>query len=267
MFLLFFGGNKRKVYKYLFILLLCMLEQLLKDPEKYRDGPNYRATNIVFPVRFRGSRLIAKKPRILSSLIEGYYSFQDLCFYRTRRLSTSYQRFQREARCLEKLGGFHSPILIAHDRRVLVREYLEGRDFRKLQSGTERRRALRRGFEALMEMHGKGVAIGDAHVKNLFLSGGATYWIDFGGVFDESDFLLSRAVDCLKFVYSTYSVTRDYYETIFSAEIVSKRIGGEIKRKVREIATPGHSSIRLWFPVRVPLSGRLNKEIKKILRS
>jgi len=239
-----------------------MIEELLQNPEQYRIGDDYRGTNIVFPAEFEREKLVVKRPRFVGSLINVYYVFQDKFFYGTRKLSTGKQRLQREARCLERLDGLYSPELVVYEDGALIRRYLEGKDFRNLGSDSERQKALKDGFYGLKEIHGKGVVIGDSHVKNLFI-GDDVYWMDFDGVFDESDLTKAKAIDVLKFVYSTYSATRDNDTTIYSAELASKKTKGSVRNLIKGLV--GLSTGRLWFPTRLPLDGKLNEEIKKIL--
>ena len=63
-----------------------MIEELLQNPEGYRVGKDYKATNTVFPVNFEGQRMVVKKAGPLTSLVNAYYSFQDQFFYKTRKL-------------------------------------------------------------------------------------------------------------------------------------------------------------------------------------
>jgi len=66
------------------------MHQLTPNPERYRTGPNYKGTNIVFTVEFNNQTFIAKQPRlIIGSLFNAYYTFQDAFFYGTRQLSTA----------------------------------------------------------------------------------------------------------------------------------------------------------------------------------
>lgn len=54
------------------------LEKLLYNPEKYRCGSNYRATNLIYPVAFEGQQYVVKRIRPLQSLLtNAYYTFQD----------------------------------------------------------------------------------------------------------------------------------------------------------------------------------------------
>lgn len=242
-----------------------MIEKLLQNPENYRCGDNYNGTSIIFPVEFEGDKLVVKKTRFLGSLINSYYFFQDKCFYNTRKLSTGERGLQREARCLERLEGLHSPKLVAYKDNILIREYLEGVEFRGLMKDKDKQKALENGFEALLDIHEKDVIIGDAHVKNIFI-GNDVYWMDFDGLYNESDIPKAKAIDILKFVYSTYSATRNKDMTKYSAELASKRINTEIRDIFKELVNRELNSGKVWFATRLPLDGRLNKEIKRILR-
>ncbi len=239
-----------------------MIEELLQNPEKYRTGENYRGTNIVFPAEFKGKKLTVKKPRFAGDLINALYVFEDKFFYGTRRLSTSRQRLEREAGSLERLEGLNSPELVAYGNNVLVREYLEGTDFRNLKTDEDKQKALDGGFNGLTEIHDKDVIIGDAHVKNLLL-GDEAYWMDFDGNFDESDLTRAKAVDVLKFVYSTYTATRDNDIALYSAELASKKMNGSVRELVRRMV--GLSTGRLWLPTRLPLNGKLSNDIARVL--
>lgn len=243
-----------------------MIQELLQNPEQYRVRDNYKGTNIIFPVEFEGIKLIVKMPRLIGSLVNCYYTLQDNLFFGTRKFSNGEQRLQREAKCLEKLIGLHSPKLFGYNNGVLAREYLDGKDFRELILDADKKKALEKGFYALMEIHNKDVVIGDAHIKNIFI-GNDIYWMDFDGIFDESDITHAKAVDVLKFVYSTYSATRDSEITKYSAELAASNTPGNIKSSVRKLVNFGLSSIKLWFPTRLPLDGKLNNEIKRILEN
>ncbi len=65
-------------------------------------------------------------------------------------------------------------------------------------------------------------------MKNIFVGDGI-YWMDFDGVFDESDLTRAKAIDVLKFVYSTYLTTRDKDTTTYSAELASKKMTGNLE--------------------------------------
>ncbi|MFA5888110.1 MAG: hypothetical protein WC852_05365 [Candidatus Nanoarchaeia archaeon] len=256
------------------------IEELLKNPEEYRAGENYKASNIVFPVVFEGQKYIVKKPRALSSLIEPYYVLQDKFFLGTRMLSTARRRITMEAARLETLAGKHAPRLIAYGNKTLVREYLEGRDFRSLDSDEERKMALKKAVEALDNIHLHGVVIGDAHVKNIFLTkGDEVRWLDMDGIYggaviadNLSCVWPGAAVDMLKFIYSTYTATRNPDLTLYSANLVVRtsyfyRDG--TRREVGRQIEAGNRRLRgglgLWFATRMPRDSHLNWKIGDIL--
>ncbi len=243
------------------------MKELLENPEKYRTGPNYKATNIVFPVEFQGTKYIAKKPRTLATLANAYYTLQDKFFYGTRKLSTSKSRFQNEASKLEKLDGLYSPKLLAYENNTIIREFMEGRDFRSLSHNQDKKETLEKSLQALDAIHQKGIVIGDAHVKNILLGENEkANWIDFDGVFDESNLKRSKARDLLKFIYSTYSATKSSDLTCYSAELTSTYSDKEVKETLKELADSAKSELRLWFPTRIPIDGTL-KVVHGILRA
>ena len=153
-------------------------EQLLENPKLYRCGDNYRAINIVFPVMFEGEKYVVKKAGLLSSVVNLYYALQDGLFYQTRGVGTATERLQREASCLKSLAGCSAPNICAYNGNTIVREYLDGTPFRDL-SDSKREIALMEGFSSLQAIHRKGVIVGDAHVKNILLSGYDAYFMDF----------------------------------------------------------------------------------------
>lgn len=238
---------------------------LLAYPEEYRCGENYSATHILFPVEFNGQKYIAKKPRFFHPLIEGYYVFQDAFFYGSRKYAPL-RSLWKEAEKLRQLNGCSAPHLVGYKNGTLIREYLEGTAFPQLLP-EQQPSALEKGLEALIAIHENNVALGDAHVKNIF-SGQRVCWIDLDGVFEEDPpFLLrAKALDLLKFVYSTYTVTKDKELTIKAAELVSHYPQQEVRICLNKLVTPGLGARRLWFPTRLS-DEELNSEIKTKLRT
>jgi tRNA A-37 threonylcarbamoyl transferase component Bud32 len=248
-----------------------MFEELIENAENYRIGNNYRATNIVFPVEFNGKKYVVKRPRtsVVSSLVQSYYFFQENLSLKNRANNSARLGLLREIEKLRELAGFHAPRLYGSDteKPLIVREYLEGRDFRNLSSDEEIERTLEGAIEALEGIHEKGVMVGDAHIKNTCLTDeGEVYWLDFDGVFDESDAVRSKAQDLLKYVYSTYTVTRDKDKTLYAAELVARGYQGkEVRESLSELVSGLESGLRLWFSTRLPLDGKLHEEIKRVL--
>lgn len=247
-----------------------MIEELLKNPETGK-GPRYKASNIVFPIYTGEAVYIVKKPRLCSDLIDSYHVFQDKFFYGTRKKSTAEERFEREALVLEKLDGFFAPRLIAYENGIILREILSATDFRNVHPCHGlREKVIERALYSLEAIHDGEVFLGDAHIKNTLLLGDreTVYWTGFNGVFDESNLVTSKAIDMLKVVYSTYTVTRDRELTLYAARLVSECGDSGVRRKIRELVSPGLSAgPGLWFSTRLPRDGKLNDEIKWILRA
>lgn len=244
-------------------------------PEAFRKGEDFKATNKVFPINYLENKVIYKKFTCFSSLANGYYTFCDKFFYANqflygnRQLSTKKSRFNREVSCLEKLNGQDAPRLIDYssEHNALIREYLEGNTFREYdKTDTDKLLRLEDAFDSLQRIHSKEIFIGDAHVKNIFIdNNNNVYWLDFDGVF-RNDLVESKAIDVLKFVYSTYTVTRSYDLTSINALNVRNNLKDEnTKTKIKELLDKNPSPLRLWLPTRISKSA--HKRIKDILRS
>lgn len=252
------------------------LDKLLHNPEKYRASPNFVATNLVYPVLFEGQRYIVKQVRPLwSFLANAYYTVQDQFLFGTRQLASPWLRLEIEVKKLRRLNGLGTPKLIYFDGETLIREYLSGISFRDLSSDQQRQQTLEGALTSLEQIHAQDVVIGDAHVKNVIASQERACWLDLEGLFDESDLEKSKAIDLLKFVYSTYSVTRDHWAALAAAELVVKQYGDvEVKQRIPALATRINGNrngnrggnLGLWFSTRLPRDGRLRLAIGRVLR-
>ncbi len=242
------------------------MQELIHNPEKFRIGDNYKASNVVFPVQFEGTKYTIKHARLLGNVIDAYYCLQDMFFYGNKSFSTSETRLSREAHCLKDLNGCNAPKLVAYEDGIVVREHLEGINLRELGDISSMGRAIRQGLDAMLEIHEKGISIGDTHVKNLIKRNGSVKWLDFEGAYREQDFLHSKAFDFIKFVYSTFTETRDADVTSYVAREVVKKIDDDVAGTISYFLDPGFSAARLWFPTRIPLDEKLNVQIKGILR-
>ncbi len=248
--------------------------KFLEHPEQFRDAPNYRATHIVFPIeigREENLQGVVKMERQLNPAIQAWYLAQDRFFFGgTREWAKPGEALAREARVLEELAGYDvAPTLLAYDdkRHVLLREHIVGRNFRELSDKGDLHNALTHGFASLEEIHTLGSVIGDAHVKNLNVQGGRARWLDFDGVYDENDKTQAAALDILKFVYSTWTVTRSREHTLHAAGLAAGySVDNAARERVLDLVSPGPSACTLWLPTRVPPHGRLNDEIKAKLR-
>ena len=243
-----------------------MLEKLIENPEKYRTNSNFRGTNRVFAVELDGKKFVVKRANLAASTAYLYYFLLDRLFYVSKRaLTSASEGLEREAEKLWHLNGLCAPRLVRHEGRTIVREYINGTDFRTLDP-EYREAALISGIWTMEKIHERGVIIGDASVKNIVFAGGRSYWCDFDGDFNFCNSTLGRAVDVLKFVYSTYTVTRDFGLVLFAANIAKNYTDRKTNDTIRELVTPGCSSVRLFLPTRVPVFGRVNEDLKEILR-
>ncbi len=239
-------------------------DKLLTNPFFYRSGGSYKATNTVFPVNYENENYIVKIGSSLSSLANAYYTLIDKTFYGSRRLSTSAQRFQREADILERLDGFRAPKLHAHDKDILVRQYLQGTDFRSLSLDFQML-CLDGLVDTVSEFHGRDVVIGDAHVKNSFRCDDGIYWLDFDGAFSSFGIIKDKALDILKLAYSTYTVTKNEDAALLMAETIAGKYSDKaVKSMVSHILKNEINPKSLWWSARLPRDGKLNEKIKKI---
>ena len=187
------------------------MNEVLRNPENYRIGPNYRASNIVFPVMYKGERCIIKRPRISGDLTYLYYYLRD--DNGNRILSSSKEGMNEEARKLKILNGKYAPKLIDYDPNTAVecREYIDGEDFRKLKRYNDKKSAIELAALGIREIHSRDIILGDATIKNVILTKdkNKALWIDFDGVFDEENINEAKARDIIKFINTTYQLTID----------------------------------------------------------
>ena len=198
------------------------MHELLINPENYRIGPNYKASNIVFPVMYKGEKFIIKRPRITGDLTYLYYYLRD--DNGNRILSSSKEGMNEEARKLKILNGKFAPKLIEYDPNTAIecREYIDGEDFRRLKSYTDKKVAIEFAALGIREIHSRDVILGDATVKNVILTKtkDKALWMDFDGVFDEENIHEAKAKDILKFINTTYQLTRDEKLRQYARDII-----------------------------------------------
>ncbi|MEK6950959.1 MAG: hypothetical protein AABX13_04525 [Nanoarchaeota archaeon] len=260
------------------------LEKLLYNPEKYRCGNNYLATNLVYPVEFAGQKYVVKRIRPLHSLLANiYYTFQDRFLFGTRQLATPWLCLEIEAKKLRYLNGVGTPKLVHFNGYgdTLIREYIPGILFGDLSSDQQRQQTLEGALASLEQIHEQNVVVGDAQVKNVLASSQRSsqqapsqqghfpqaYWLDLEGLFDESDLRKAKAADVLKFIYSTYTVTRDVWAALSTAELVVKQYHNiEVKQQLPLLAAQLVGNLGLWFSTRLPRDGKLHRDIQRVLR-
>ena len=127
-------------------------------------------------------------------------------------------------------------------------------------------------MQTLEKIHNRAVIVGDTQVKNIIRCGDEVYWFGFDGVFNEclldksnengsgeyrSCLNKAKAIDLIKFIYSTYLVTENSDTLLYAAELVPKVYQDQ---KVTETV----SDLVNKFPLFV-LGGELNKKVKEIL--
>lgn len=263
-----------KEQQYLELSDILINPLIFSCPEAFKAGENFKATNKVFPINYRDGKAIYKKLTSFSSLANAYYTFCDKFFYAnqflygTRKLSTKRSRFNREVFCLKKLDGQDAPGLIDYSikHNALIREYLDGSTFRDYEKiDTDKVLRLEDAFDSLQRIHSKNIFIGDAHVKNIFIDDSNNIsWLDFDGLFRD-DLIENKAIDVLKFVYSTDILTRSYDVTCINALNVRNNLKDEeTKRKIKDLVDKNPSPLRFWLPTRI--SSSAHKEIINILK-
>ncbi len=243
---------------------------ILANPEQYRVGADFDSTNIVFPIKIENVKYIIKKPRsgLADVLIHKYLLRQDKAFLGTRKKASSLERIQDEAKKLNALKGRYAPKYVDYYHGNLLRQYLEGNSFRSLNTDRLKEKTLEGALEAVEHFHGQKIVVGDTDVKNLFYSNDHNvYWLDFEGCFDESNLNKAKAVDLLKFIYSTYTVTRDKEQTLFVAELVANNYNHlPVRDHVKHFLKKIEPSFRLWFATRIPKDDQeVNRGIQNLL--
>jgi tRNA A-37 threonylcarbamoyl transferase component Bud32 len=238
--------------------------ELLDDPERFRIGDNYKASNVVFPVEFKGEKYIIKKPRNFSNIINRYYTFQDRFFLQTMEAAPPRARMNQEATKLLQIDGFCAPRLVDFAGETLVKEYLPGVDFRNLASD-EQELILKCGLDLMVELHARGITIGSSEVKNLLKGKERVYWLDFDGMYHDSGHTGSVAQDFIRFVYSTYLTTRNAELTLDVARNVAWiNQSTETRWTVADLLGSIKPGLGLRFVARMP--DTLHNKIKRILQ-
>ncbi len=227
-----------------------------------------KGTNWVYRAKFQNLDVVVKKASSFADAAQVYYFLQDKFFYGGNRILCSSERaIAREAQILEKLQGVNSPALFSYREGRLIRQYVEADGILDSDDEAHKKSNLGKSLEAVAIIHDKGVVIGDSHVKNSVIDNqGVVYWLDFDGEFDEFDLVRAKALDLLRFVYSVYNFTREPSLTTYTAEQVRHYSEPDVMNLIRNLVTPGPSSLKLWFPTRVPLDEVLNRNVKEILR-
>ena len=111
---------------------------LVANPKDFMvEGGKFRSSNKVYRVKFGLHDLVVKNPGILSEIRDMYYFEQDKIFYGNRRRAPAKLRLDQEVKTLDELGkieGVNVPTVAqyARESKILVLNYIPGRDFRNL---------------------------------------------------------------------------------------------------------------------------------------
>ena len=155
----------------------------------------------------------------------------------------------------------------ARERRVLVLDYIEGRDFRHL-TVDEQYGALEGAMEQLELIHSKGLFVGNAHTKKIRLAeNGKVYWVGFCSLYEQDrNIVRSQAIDLLKFAYSTYMASNENKGlTEFAAMLASQHNDESVREELRDATDIIPKGWKLKWTTRMPKEGKLSQRIKSIL--
>jgi tRNA A-37 threonylcarbamoyl transferase component Bud32 len=245
------------------------LEKVLKNPYKFKVGKKYKATNKVFPIEYDGRNYVVKLSSLKALFSNLYYCFIDSFFFQTRLCTTSTKMIAEEAEKLKKLDGKCAPYLVAHEKGVLVREYVYGVNFRDMNIGRQRS-VLESLIETVKDIHERGVIIGDAHVKNY---NHPYKWIDFDGVFRSLGDHDDKALDLLKLIYSTYTAAST--SSVDERETLTYLMAYDIKRYYKDegilrtlgyMMEPAKPLWQMWVTTRIPRDGVMLKELRRMFK-
>jgi predicted Ser/Thr protein kinase len=283
-------------------------ELLLRNPEQYRCGPNFRGTSFTFPVVFFGKKYVVKTidNETKRDMFERYCVLQDKFFFGMQFFRDAQTRLMLEARRLQELNGRHAPKIMIYDdsciveeysdpltndyhflsqineRRTkpsIVREFIDGKTLRELPD-KDKAKTLDEAVVAMQDIHNHGIFF-DPHVKNLVASANDAYWVEVGRAKKQGNPTKAKAENLLKFIYSTYTFTRDRDMTLHSAEAVTRNY--QEKSAVEcasRLALANMTDFnyfsrclkdaKAYFPTRVPITPKgvkLHKEITAALLS
>jgi predicted Ser/Thr protein kinase len=197
--------------------LICGLDEygpLIDDPSEWVTGKARVSTNRVLFATYEGKDVVVKRVGPLARVAYAWYRLRD----NTREgLFVADQGLEEEVRRLQTLEGLDCvPDLLAYDGRTLVREHIEGEDFREYAARETNKGimglVLISGLAGLDQIHARGVAFG-AHAKNIVvpsLKPSFATWIDFDGVYHSRRPLAQRqALDLLSYIRTASRILGD----------------------------------------------------------
>ena len=249
---------------------LVLTEQMYLASQNPATSSPFHASHNVRRFVYGGQDLVIKEPGLFASLINTYYAAQDADFLASRNYFVS-GRSQINAEA-EKLLFLQSqdlrlaPKLIDHNPKKgqLVREYIHGKTFRQM-SIEEQLDSVHHIVSLVEKVHREGIAIGDAHVKNVMHSDcdGQYLWLDFDGRFDESIPVIAQANDVIKLVYSTFTESKDMVLTRQMGESLGHYGVEHVRNVARVLVDHIGYSPGLWWATRV--SRKEHRAIKELM--
>jgi len=81
----------------------------------------------------------------------------------------------------------------------------------------------------------------------------------------NQNFKLSKVCDVVKFMYSTYTETRNEELTFYVVNLVSQKIDPDLRKSTSSLLGHDFLPLRLWISTRMPSDGVLHRKICKIL--
>jgi tRNA A-37 threonylcarbamoyl transferase component Bud32 len=258
---------------------------LIAKPTDFKvEDEELTSSNNVYQVHFGTGDYVIKNPGRWSDVLDWYYCKQDARFYGNRCHAPAKLRLDQEKKTLEELGkieGVNVPTVAhyEHGKKILVLDYIPGRDFRNLDR-EEKRSTLEGAMEQLELIHSKGKFIGNTHTKKIRLGDdGNVYWVGFCGLYKEDQECVERsqAIDLLKFAYSTFmssgkkvsgekqdlAIVQDL--TIYAAALASQHNNDEVRQQLRGVSSLVPKGLKLKWTTRMSLDGKFSEKIKNIL--
>lgn len=248
-------------------------DHILAAAIEQRPPKPYIGTHRVHQFSYSGEQVIWKQARKVAPIQNLVYAAQDWGFLGSRSFhETGLSMLKQEAKKLVALED--SVVQLApylyqfySDQPALFKSYIGGTSFREMGLSTQKE-SIPHIVELVKRIHGEGIAIGDAHIKNAIrrVEDDAMLWLDFDGVFDEADLNVAKARDLVKLTYSTFTATRNRRLTLQIAETLADYGGYYVKQAAIELMNNKSWSPILWYATRV--SPADHKEISaELLRS
>ncbi len=242
------------------------IQEVYKNPERFRDGPDYRASRRVFPIKADGIRYVLAMPRRvmgldISQLQDRYYTFQEGYVLGIRQRSSYAERLEREIDMLEQLDGKCAPRLIRYDKQkgIIIRLYIHGESIREFYRGKwdfhKEEEIMRETAETMVKIWKlTGKPIGDTHPKNFIMGiSGNGYWTGFHTKVDESEPARGMAADAIRFLLLIPTVYRLHKSVMpLAAKQLNQRMDKEVKERIKGMIDEiDMEKLGFWFATRI----------------